>query len=126
LIIIILGGMFNSMSNVPAGPLLLRVTPRAYIGRVSATLNSTSALMQVLGTTLAGFLASSVLLHFHAQALGQTLGPIDTIFTGSAVLVLIGAIYALLRLGFSDPAPVHEEAPEPLQAEPLAEAALTD
>lgn len=109
LIVIFLGGLLLSMVNVPAGPLLLRVTPRAYIGRVTATLNPTSALMQVLGTTLAGFLASTVLLHFHTQALGLTFGPIDTIFTGSAALVMIGALYALLRLGWSDPAPVREE-----------------
>ena len=81
---------------------------------------------QVLGTTLAGFLASSVLLHVHAQALGLTFGPIDTIFTGGAALALIGALYALRRLGFSDPAPVREEAPEPVQAEPLAKAAPTE
>ena len=109
LIVIFLGGLLLSMVNVPAGPLLLRVTPRAYIGRVTATLNPTSALMQVLGTTLAGFLASTVLLHFHTQAFGLTFGPIDTIFTGSAALAMIGALYALLRLGWSDPAPVREE-----------------
>jgi hypothetical protein len=114
------------MVSVPVGPLLLRVTPRAYIGRVDATLNSTIALLQVLGTTLAGFLASSVLLHLHAQALGQTFGPIDTILTGGAALALIGALYALLRLGWSDPAPVREEAPVRQAAEPLTEAALIE
>ncbi len=124
LVVIFLGGMFISMMNVPAGPLLLRVTPRAYVGRVTATINPTSALMQVLGTTLAGFLASNVLLHFHAQALGQTFGPIDTIFTGSAALVVIGAIYAMLRLGFTDPPTVSEETPAAAAATVEPEAAL--
>ncbi|HLW00709.1 MAG TPA: MFS transporter [Ktedonobacterales bacterium] len=123
LIVIFLGGLFLAMVNVPAGPLLLRVTPRSYIGRVTATLNPTSALMQVLGTTFAGFLASNILSDFHAQALGMTFGPIDTIFTGSAMLAVIGAIYALLRLGFTDPPAVSEEVPETTTAEPLVESA---
>jgi MFS family permease len=125
LIVIFLGGFFLSLVNVPVGPLLLRVTPRAYVGRVTATINPTSALVQVLGTTLAGFLASSVLVNFHAQALGMTFGPIDTIFAGSGVLAVIGAIYALLRLGFTDPPAVSEEAPATATAaaEPLAEVA---
>jgi MFS family permease len=105
LILCFLIGIFVATVNVPVGPLLLRVTPRAFIGRVVATINPTSAIMQVLGTIFAGFLASNILLGFHAQALGMTFGPIDTIFTGSAALALIGAIYAALRLGLTDPAP---------------------
>jgi MFS family permease len=117
LIVIFITGIFIAALNVPAGPLLLRVTPRAYVGRVSAIINPASALMQVLGTALVGFLASSVLLHFHAQALGMTFGPIDTIFTGGAVLALLGAVYALLRLGFTDPPPIAEDAPTLAAAE---------
>jgi MFS family permease len=120
LIVIFITGIFIAALNVPAGPLLLRVTPRAYVGRVSAIINPASALMQVLGTALVGFLASSVLLHFHAQALGMTFGPIDTIFTGGAVLALLGAVYALLRLGFTDPPPIAEDAPTPAAAEAAA------
>lgn len=126
LIVIFLGGILVSMVNVPVGPLLLRVTPRAYIGRVTATINPTSALMQVLGTTCAGFLASNILLGFHAQALGLTFGPIDTIFTGGAALALIGAIYALLRLGFTDPTPVAEDVPVLATAESLAASAASE
>lgn len=111
LIVVVLIGIFMAGLSVAVGPLLLRVTPRAYIGRVMATLNPTSAIMQVVGTVLAGYLASNVLLHLHAHLLGMTFGPIDTIFTGGAVVALIGGIYALLRLGFTDPQPAIEEAP---------------
>lgn len=120
LIVAALFGIFQAALNVPAGPLLLRVTPRAYVGRVSAIINPASALMQVLGTMLVGFLASSVLLHFHAQALGMIFGPIDTIFTSGAVVALLGAVYALLRLGFTDPPPIAEDAPTPAAAEAAA------
>jgi hypothetical protein len=33
----------------------------------------------------------------------MTFGPIDTIFTVGAVIILIGGVYALFRLGFTDP-----------------------
>jgi MFS family permease len=128
LIFCFVAGIFTATLNVPVGPLLLRVTPRALIGRVSATLNPTSAMMQVLGTTIAGFLASNLLLNFHAQAFGLAFGPIDTIYTGGALLVLIGSVYALLRLGFTDPAPVVEAQPAPAAepAMPLMEAAIIE
>ncbi|HEY7346754.1 MAG TPA: MFS transporter [Ktedonobacterales bacterium] len=120
LIVIFIGGFFNAGVNVPAWPLLLRVTPRAYIGRVMAIINPTGALMQVLGTLFAGFLASNILLGLHTQALGLTFGPIDTIFTGGALLGVVGSIYALLRLGFTDPPPVVEDTPAPGVSELVA------
>ncbi|HEU5367177.1 MAG TPA: MFS transporter [Ktedonobacterales bacterium] len=123
LIVIFSGGIVVAAANILAGPLLLRVTPRAYIGRVVATITPTSAVMQVLGTVFAGFLASNVLLGFHGQALGLTFGPIDTIFTGGALLALVGAIYALVRLGFTDPPAVTAEAPDTTTAAPLVETA---
>lgn len=116
LIDITLAGIFVAALNVAVGPLLLRVTPRAYIGRVMATLNPISAMMQVLGTVLAGYLASNILLNLHVQALGMTFGPIDTIFTEGAVLILLGAAYAILRLGFTDP----QDAPAAAASEPTA------
>ena len=111
LIIIFCAGVFLAALNVVVGPLILRVTPRAYVGRVVAALNPTSAVMQVLGIVLAGSLASNILLHLHTQFLGMTFGPVDTIFTGGAVLILMGGVYALLRLGFADPRPVGEADP---------------
>jgi hypothetical protein len=38
------------------------------------------------------------LLGFHATALGLTFGPIDTIFSTSAILIILGGIYALISL----------------------------
>lgn len=126
LIDITLVGVCVAVPNVAIGPLLLRVTPRAYIGRVMATLNPISAMIQVLGTVLAGYLASNVLLHLHVQALDMTFGPIDTIFTGGAVLVLIGGVYALLRLGLTDPHSCVEDVPSAAASEPAAEPVSQD
>lgn len=120
LIVITFIGIFMAALNIAVGPLLLRVTPRAYIGRVMATLNPTSALIQVLGTILAGYLSSNILLNLHVQTLGMTFGPTDTIFTAGAVLILLGAAYAMLRLGFTDPQSCEEKTPIAASSEPVA------
>jgi MFS family permease len=104
MIVVFLCGFFLAALSVAAGPLLLRVAPGAYVGRIVAIIEPTSALMQVLGTLLAGALVSTLLLGFHVEAFGVSFGPIDTVFAGGAVLILIGACYGLLRLGFTDSA----------------------
>ncbi len=111
-------GIFQSALNVPLGPLLLRITPREMIGRVAATINPVTGLVSMLGTVLAGYLASEVLVNLHANALGMTFGPIDTIFTGSAIIAILGSLYSIARLGFRDPAPrVPPAAPLPVGAD---------
>ncbi len=109
------GGVFQAALNVAVGPLILRVTPRAFVGRVMATINPTTGLAQILGTILAGYLASKVLPDFHQQVLGMQFGTFDTILTGGALLCIAGSIFTIARLGFRDPAPV-----EPSQAESAA------
>lgn len=98
-------GFFQAGLNVAFGPLLLRVTPRELLGRVKAILDPTSALVTLLGTAVVGYLAGTVLQGFHTTLLGLSFGPIDTIFTASAIIVLLGAIYTTIRLGFTDPPP---------------------
>ncbi|MBA2287283.1 MAG: MFS transporter [Ktedonobacteraceae bacterium] len=122
-LVLVLVGIFIAMLSVTIGPLILRVTPRAYLGRVFATIEPTSALMQVLGTVFAGYLASTILLNLHAQVLAMTFGPIDTVFTAGAVLILLGAAYAMLRLGFTDPQPLVEDTPATPASEPVTRSA---
>lgn len=111
LVIIGIGGIFQAALNVAAGPLIMRVTPRAFMGRVAATINPAAAMASMLGTVVAGYLAGSVLPNFHAQILGQNLDTFNTILGGGAVLTLLGAFYTVWRLGFRDPAPVEEPSP---------------
>jgi MFS family permease len=99
-------GIFMAALNVPVGPLLLRITPREMVGRVAATINPMTGLASMLGTVLAGFLASEVLANLHVEALGMAFGPIDTIFTGGAIIAILGALYSIARLGLRDPAPL--------------------
>ncbi len=88
-------GVLNAGINIALGPIVLHVTPRALVGRVSAVLLPVMTLAQVLSIALAGYLASTVLADFHASVLGQPLGPIDTIFLIAGALATLGGLYAM-------------------------------
>ena len=79
-------------------PLLLHVTPRELIGRVSAVLDPAIMLASVVSMVVVGALDSTVLKGFHLTALGMTFGPVDTIYTAVALLMLIAGVYAMLSL----------------------------
>ena len=113
LVVIFVAGVFQATLNSVAGPLLLRVTPPAMVGRVAGIMNPIIAMMQMLGTILSGYLASNVLANFHATFLGMQFGQIDTIFTGGAVIAILGTFYSLARIGFRDPAPYDQSSPTP-------------
>jgi MFS family permease len=106
LAVIFIAGVVQSMLNTVAAPLLLRVTPRQYVGRVASIVNSSVALMQVIGTILTGYLAGTVLVSLRQSALGFTFGPFDLIIGAGGVLVALGGLYGLARLGVRDPDPV--------------------
>ncbi len=91
-------GLVNAPLNVALGPLILHVTPREYVGRVMAVFTPVNSLISVVSVSLAGSLASTALKSFHARLLGLTLGPIDTIFAGTSLLLIAGSIYAMVNL----------------------------
>jgi Na+/melibiose symporter-like transporter len=91
-------GLVIPAINVAIGPIILQVTPRELVGRVSATLNPLINAGAILGVLLGGFLYGTALRGFHAEALGLRFGPLDTIFTGAGVLCLLGGVYAMVNL----------------------------
>ena len=80
--------------SVASGPLILRVTPRQFVGRVSSLLTPLMALASLLSAAVAGYLDSVVLRGFHATIAGVAVGPVDTIFTAAGVLVFAAGLYA--------------------------------
>jgi MFS family permease len=118
-------GVFQAGLNVAVGPLMLSVTPRALIGRVSAILNPAMAVANLAGTAVAGYLAGTVLVGFSANAEGVAFGPIDTIFSGAGLIALLGATYCALALRTKtvERERVAEPAPEP--ASEVADAVRT-
>jgi MFS family permease len=119
-------GFSNAPINVSIEPLILHVTPREFVGRVMAVIQPAINLASIISIALAGFLASA--LHdFHTTLLGISLGPIDTIFTGAGVLVVVGGFYAMVNLrgihlaGERGHVAAPAETPEELEAVVIAE-----
>jgi MFS family permease len=105
-------GILQALLNITTGPLLLGATPRELLGRVVSVLNPVIMLASLISVAVSGYLASTVLRGFHAQVGPFSLGPIDTIFTGSGALIVLGGIYALVRLGRATTPSVEAAQPE--------------
>jgi len=104
LILIFLTGIPFATMGVVSGPLLLRATPKELLGRISALFNPLSTVALLLGTATAGYLDSLLSGHFHVTFAGLTFGPVDTIFTGAGLLLLVAGLYAMLSLHRADEA----------------------
>jgi len=98
LLVLFLVGVPNGTLNVVINPLLLQVTPRAFVGRVSAVLMPVMSVAALLSIAVSGLLDSTILHGFHARLLGVTFGPIDTIFSAAGLLGVAGGFYAFLNL----------------------------
>jgi len=97
-VLLFLLGIPNAAVDVAIGPLVLHVTPRAYLGRISAVLSPSVSLATMLSLALAGFLDSTLLRGFHATLFGVAWGPVDTIFTLTGLLTVAGGFYAWANL----------------------------
>jgi MFS family permease len=119
LVVVGLVGMANAPLNVVAGPLLLKVTPKRFVGRAAAIILPAINLASLISIALAGWLASTVLVGFHAVVLGVAFGPLDTIFLAAGVLGILGGLYAMVMLRGADAQPAvsepseRDEAPAP-------------
>ena len=96
--ILVVQGIPNAAMNIAFGPLVLKLTPRAYLGRVWALILPAMNMAQLVSTALSGYLISIFFLHFHANVFGLTLGPYDTLISISGLISLGAGIFALLNL----------------------------
>jgi len=108
LLVLFLVGVPNGALNVVINPLLLQVTPRAFVGRVSAVLMTAISVASLLSIVVSGVLDSTVLHGFHARLLGVNVGPIDTIFSAAGLLGVAGGLYAFLNLRHVSGTPVKD------------------
>jgi hypothetical protein len=65
---------------------------------VVAVFNPLTQLASMLSVVVAGWLAGSALLGFHADIAGVHFGPIDTIYTGAGILIAAAAICGSVAL----------------------------
>lgn len=84
--------------NTAFFPILLHAAPREFLGRVMSVLSPSQTLASLTSVALAGYLSSALLRNFHASLLGLAFGPVDTIFTISGMLIVLGGLYALFTL----------------------------
>ena len=98
LVVFFLLGFANAGIIVVVGPLMLRVTPRAFMGRVQSVNTPLITGSALASTALAGVLASTTLHSFHAFWLGSAFGPLDTIFSASGIIVMGAGLYVLFAL----------------------------
>jgi len=103
LFVLFLVGVPSGTLNVVINPLLLQVTPRAFVGRVSAMLMPVIGVASLLSIVVSGALDSTVLHRFHARVFGVPVGPIDTIFSAAGLLSVVGGLYAFLTLRHAPP-----------------------
>jgi MFS family permease len=92
--------------NIVAVPLYLWVTPRRLLGRVRAIVDFTTNLAPIIAGGTVTWLLSSHLRGFHAQVLGLTFTPIDTIFAITGVICAVGGIFVARALTSSSRAGV--------------------
>lgn len=98
LVVLFLLGLVITAVNVVTGPLVLHVTPRELIGRVTSVLMPALNLAIMLSVAVAGYLYSTVLKGFQVTLIGIPFGPLDTIFTATGMLAIIGGLFAMVRL----------------------------
>jgi MFS family permease len=84
--------------NTSVAPLLLAAIPQHLFGRVVSVFSTVNQGVQMLSMLVAGWLASSSFRAFHGELLGVHLGPIDTIFSVSALLITLGGVNAFITL----------------------------
>jgi MFS family permease len=104
-------GVSTTAIIVTAGPLALHGTSREFVGRVMAVINPLGRLAALVSVVLAGYLVSAVLRGFHANVLGISFDPVDTVFTGMGLLAVAGGIYA--RISLREIAQTMPSSPEP-------------
>ena len=93
-----LQGIPNAALNIAMGPLIMRVTPRQYLGRVWSLLIPAMNLATMISTIIAGFLVSTVLQGFHFTVLGFSIGPIDGMIMVSGLITCFAGLYAMAQL----------------------------
>jgi MFS family permease len=106
-----------TMLNTALTPLLLKATPKEYLGRMMAVFDPINMSASMVSVIIAGWLASTVLRDYHGSFLGVHLGRIDVIFSVAGLLIVIGGLYAVFALprdsAGADSVPAQRSASEP-------------
>ncbi len=91
-------GLTSASVFVTVRPLTVLVTPRRLIGRVMAFEGPMITIASLLGSVLAGVLASTTFVHVHATLAGMHFGNLDSILILIGLIILASGVFARLTL----------------------------
>ena len=121
-VVLFIMGISQAVSSVAFGPILFKATPRPLLGRVNAAIAQMLTTVSLLSITLVPLLITIVLRDKFIHIVDLQFGPIDTLFSAVAILVITSALY--LRVTLNDykelldtPLP-RDENGEPLEPRP--------
>ena len=99
-------GVPNGAMNVALMPLVLRVTPKAMVGRVMTVLEPAMTAAQVASVAVFGTLASTIFSGFHASVLGVAFDTYDLLILIPGVLCVLAGGIAFVGLRRADGAAI--------------------
>lgn len=99
-------GVPNGAMNVALMPLVLRVTPKAMVGRVMTVLEPAMTAAQVASVAVFGTLASTIFSGFHASVLGVAFDTYDLLILIPGVLCVLAGVIAFMGLRRADGAAI--------------------
>ena len=97
-VVLLLIGLCMSGVQVAVTPLVLRLVPRALIGRVISIMTPVALVALSISTAAAGFVDTAISSSFHMNVLGIPFGPVDTIFSAAGLVIMAGGIFAMRSL----------------------------
>ena len=97
LVLIFLFGLVFPAVNIAISPILLRVTPRAYLGRVGGTLNPLINVATLLGVLGGGIVYGSLGESFSVTFTGVRFGALDGLLSFTGLTSIAAAVYAWRR-----------------------------
>ncbi|GAB1692754.1 MFS transporter [Krasilnikovia sp. M28-CT-15] len=99
--------------NTAASPLMLKIIPRHYQGRVLSVFTMANRLPELGAMLLSTLLVSTVLRHLDVTVAGIHLGRVDAVFLAGGLLVLAAGLYATRALHTIDRTWAHEPEEDP-------------
>ena len=97
LVLIFVFGLLSPALNIALSPIMLRVTPRAYLGRVSGTLNPLINVAMLIGVLAGGLAYGALGQSFSVSMVGVRFGALDGLLSLTGLLSLVAALYTWRR-----------------------------
>jgi MFS family permease len=94
LAVMFIAGFPQAGLSIGLGPIIMKVTPREVLGRVSSIFGPAINLMAMISAGIAGLLDSTILRNLDLRVAGMEFRAVDSIFLCSGLLMLLGGLYA--------------------------------